>query len=149
MRKLHLASLTAALVALSSGPLAAQSQVAPTPATKAGTSKVASRDVIGALSLASAVSACELAINSKVPLQTGVISAAQAATFAITNLYNNQIEGISTSLKPEQIMTGNVIETIVRIKDGCYTKLNDTDKKYVDSIINEVQAQVKKQGGTK
>ncbi len=149
MRKLHLASLTAALVAFGSAPLAAQSQVAPAPAAKTGTPKAASRDVIGALSLASAVSACELAINSKVPLQTGVISAAQAATFAISNLYNNQIEGISTTLKPEQIMNGNVIETIVRIKDGCYTKLNDTDKKYVDGIISEVQTQLKKQGGSK
>ena len=149
MRKLHLAGLTAALVALGGGTLAAQAQVAPAPAAKTGAAKPASREVVNTLTLAGAVNACELAINAKVPLQTGVISAAQSATFAISNLYNHQIEGINASLKPEQIMNGNVIEMIVRVKEGCYTKLNDTDKKYVDTIVNEVQAQLKKQGPSK
>jgi len=150
VRKLHLASLTAALLVLGGGPLAAQSQVAPAPTAKTtGPAKPASRELINTLTLVGAVNACELAINAKVPVQTAVISGANSVAFAVTSLHNNQIEGISATLKPEQIANGTVIEIIGRVKQGCYAKLNDTDKKYIDNVITEVQAQLKKQGDAK
>lgn len=150
MRKLHLASLTAALVALGGGHLAAQAQVTPAPTAKTSApAKPASRDLVNTLTLVSAVNACELAINAKVPVQTAVVSGANSVAFAISTLHNNQIEGISATLKPEQIANGTVIEIIGRVKQGCYTKLNDTDKKYIDGVIAEVQAQLKKQGTAK
>jgi hypothetical protein len=150
VRKLHLASLTTALLALGVGSLPVQAQVAPAPtATTAAPAKPASRELINTLTLVGAVNACELAINSKVPVQTAVISGANSVAFAISSVYNSQIEGISASLKPEQIANGTVIEMIGRVKQGCYAKLNDTDKKYIDGVITEVQAQLKKQGGGK
>ena len=148
VRKLHLASLAAALLALSGGPLAAQTQGAPATTTKAAApAKPASRDLVNTLTLVGAVNACELAINAKVPVQTAVVSGANSVAFAISSLYNSQIEGISATLKPEQIANGTVIEMIGRVKQGCYAKLNDTDKKYIDGVIAEVQAQLKKQAG--
>lgn len=149
VRKLHLASLTAALVAFGGSPLAAQAQGTPAPTAKTATAKPASRELVNTLTVVGAVNACELAINAKVPLQTGVISAANSVTFAITNLHNSQIEGINATLKPEQLANGNLIEMIGRVKQGCYSKLNDTDKKYVDNVIAEVQAQLQKQGSGK
>jgi len=53
----------------------------------------------------------------------------------------------AAELKPEQIANGTVIEMIGRVKQGCYAKLNDTDKKYIDGVIAEVQAQLKKSAG--
>jgi hypothetical protein len=148
VRKLHLASLTTALLVLGVGSLQAQAQPAPAAKTSAPT-KPASRDLVNTLTLVGAVNACELAINSKVPVQTAVISGANSVAFAITSLHGSQIEGISASLKPEQIANGTVIEIIGRVKQGCYAKLNDTDKKYIDGVITEVQAQLKKQGDGK
>lgn len=148
VRKLHLASLTTALLALGVGSLPVQAQVAPAPTAKtSATAKPASRELVNALTLASAVNSCELAISSKVPIQTGVLSGANSVAFLISSLHNSQIEGISATLKPEQIANGTVIEIIGRVKQGCYAKLNDTDKKYIDGVITEVQAQLKKQGG--
>lgn len=138
---LKLASTVAMTIAsgLFAMPMAASAQTAePQPASN---SKPATMEMINSMTLAAAVSACDLAIGSKLPVQTAVLASSSAISFVVTSQYGSKIDN-SPKLQPEQILNGAVIQTIIPIKRGCYSKLNDTDKKFVDDIINQAQKQM-------
>ena len=106
--------------------------------------KPAGLEVINSLNLAAAVSACALAIEFKVPLETGIGSNAQAITYVITSQFGGQIVN-TTPLQPEQILNGTVVQTVFAVKQGCYSKLNDKDQKFVDQIVTAAEKQLKGQ----
>lgn len=120
-------------------PMAAIGQT-PTP-QPAANSKPASMEVMNSMTLAAAVSACELAIGAKLPLQTAVLASSSAISFVVTSQFGSKVDN-SPKLQPEQILNGAIIQTVVPIKGGCYTKLNDTDKKFVDEVIMQAQKQM-------
>lgn len=142
MHRLFSVRLAAALLtALSAAPLPALAQAA-------ALAKPASMETMTDLSLAAAVNACELAVESKIPVQNTVISNAKAITYVVTSRYGSQI-GSSTKLQAEQIVNGSIVQIVARVKQGCYPKLNAADKKFVDEVIADFEKQVKAQGGKK
>lgn len=120
----------------------------PSLAQAAAAAKPASMELMNDLSLAAAVNSCELAVESKVPVQSSVLSTAKAITYVVTSRYGSQI-GNTTKLQPEQIANGAIIQTVARVKQGCYGKLNATDKKFVDDVMADFEKQVKAQGKKK
>jgi len=140
--RLFSARLAAALLtALAAAPLPALAQAA-------APAKPASLEVVNDLALAAAVNVCELAVESKVPVQTSVLSTAKAITYVVTSRYGSQI-GNTTKLQPEQIANGTIIQTVGRVKQGCYAKLGAADKKFVDDVIADFEKQIKAQGQKK
>ncbi len=136
------ARLAAALLgALSLAPLAALAQAA-------APAKPASMELMNDMALAAAVTTCELAVESKVPVQTSVLSNAKAITYVVSSRYGGQI-GNTTKLQPEQIANGTIIQTVARVKQGCYPKLTAADKKFVDEVIADFEKQIKAQGQKK
>lgn len=146
--RLFPARLAAALLAaLSLAPLPALAQ-ATAPPKPGAPAKPASMELMNDMALAAAVNVCELAVDAKVPVQTSVLSTAKAITYVVTSRYGSQI-GNPTRLQPEQIANGTIIQTVGRVKQGCYAKLNATDKKFVDDVISDFEKQVKAQGQKK
>ncbi len=142
MHRLFSVRLAAALLtALSAAPLPALAQAA-------APAKPASMETMADLSLAAAVNACELAVESKIPVQNTVISNAKAITYVVTSRYGSQI-GNSGKLQAEQIANGSIVQIVARVKQGCYPKLTAADKKFVDDVIADFEKQVKAQGGKK
>lgn len=105
-------------------------------------------EVMNDMALAAAVNVCEMAVESKIPVQTTVISTAKAITYVVTSRYGGQI-GNATKLQPEQIANGTIVQTVARVKQGCYAKLNAADKKFVDDVIADFEKQMKAQGQKK
>ena len=96
------------------------------------------------LTLASAVSVCNLAVEQKVPVQSTVIAGAQSIAYVVTAKYGSQIAG-SGKLEVSQIVNGSVVQIVARVKEGCYPKITSADQKFVDSIIADFTKQVKAQ----
>jgi hypothetical protein len=90
------------------------------------------------------VNACELAIEEKLPVQKSVLSNAKAITFLVSNRYGSQVAGAG-KLTGEQIANGTIVQIVARVKQGCYAKLNATDKKFVDDVISELEKAAKSQ----
>jgi hypothetical protein len=107
--------------------------------------KPASPETVNDLTLAAAINVCELAVSSKVSVQSSTLSTAKSITYLLTSRYGGQI-GTSPKLQPEQIVNGIIIQTLIQVKQGCYDKLNAADKKFVDDVIADWEKQVKAQG---
>lgn len=138
-RSFHAWGAAAALAlttALPLPPLQAQAQGAAT--------KPASLEVMNDMALAAAVSVCELAIEEKLSVQKGVLSAAKAITYVVTSRYGSEVAG-SGKLQAEQIANGSIIQVLGRVKQGCYAKLSAADKKFVDEVLAEYEKAVKAQ----
>ena len=99
-------------------------------------------ELMNDLALTAAVSVCELAIEDKLPVQKSVLSNAKAITFLVTNRYGSQVAGAG-KLTNEQIANGTIVQIVARVKQGCYAKLNATDKKFVDDVISELEKAAK------
>lgn len=141
----HTSRLVLALLgAVSLLPLPVLAQAAPS----AASAKPASMELMGDLALTSAVSTCELAVEAKLPVEKSIISHAKAITYLVTNRYGSQV-GSSSKLQPDQIANGSIIQTVARVKQGCYAKLNATDKKFIDDVIADFEKQVKANKGGK
>ena len=142
MHRLFSVRLAAALLtALSAAPLPALAQAA-------APAKPATMEIMNDLSLAAAVNACELAVESKIPVQSTVISNAKAITYVVSSRYGSQI-GNSGKLQAEQIVNGSIVQIVVRVKQGCYPKLNATDKKFIDDVVADFEKQMKTQAPKK
>jgi len=96
------------------------------------------------LTLASAVSVCNLAVEQKVPVQSTVIADAQSIAYVVTAKYGSQIAG-SGKLEASQIVNGSVVQIVALVKDGCYPKITTADQKFLDSILADFTKQVKAQ----
>lgn len=121
---------------------------APVLAQAAAPAKPASQETLDDLTLAAAVNSCALAVDSKVPMQNAVFSNAQAITYVVVSRYGSQI-GTNPKLQPQQILDGAIVQTIARVKGGCYAKLNANDKKFIDDVMTQFEKQVKAQGQNK
>jgi hypothetical protein len=95
------------------------------------------QDAMNDMALAAAVSVCEMAVEEKVAVQKTVVSAAKAMTYVVTNRYGSQVANAGR-LEPEQIANGSIVQIVGRVRQGCYDKLNATDKKFVDDVLTEV-----------
>lgn len=95
------------------------------------------------MALAAAVSVCELAAESKVPVEKAVLSNAKAITYVVTSRYGSQVANAGR-LQPEQIANGAIIQVVGRVRQGCYAKLAGADKKFVDEVITEYSNAVQK-----
>ncbi len=120
--------------------------VAPLPALAQATApaKPASMDLMNDLALVAAVNACELAVDTKVPVRSSVLSTSKAIAYVVGSRYGGQI-GNTTKLQPEQIANGSIVQTVARVKQGCYAKLNAGDKKFVDDVLADFEKQIKSQ----
>jgi hypothetical protein len=137
--------VSAAVVALASVPLATGLSIAPARAqAQAAAAQPASMELMNDLALTAAVNACELAIEEKLPVQKSVLSNAKAITFLVSNRYGSQVAGAG-KLTGEQIANGTIVQIVARVKQGCYAKLNATDKKFVDDVISELEKAAKSQ----
>ncbi len=97
------------------------------------------------MALAAAVNVCELAVEEKIPVQKTVLAMAKAMTYVVTNRYGAQVAGAG-KLQPEQIANGSIVQVVGRVRQGCYDKLNATDKKFVDDVLSEVNRAMGSQG---
>ena len=97
--------------------------LAQSPGAAAAAAKPISLETMNDLALAAAVNVCELAVEQKV--------------------HGSQIAG-SGKLEASQIVNGSIVQIVVRVKQGCYPKINATDKKFVDEVITQYTAQVNK-----
>ena len=104
----------------------------------------ASVDTMNDLSLAAAVSVCNLAVEQKVPVQAATIAGAQSIAYVVTAKYGSQIAG-SGKLEASQIINGSIVQIVARVKEGCYSKVAAADQKFVDSVIADFTKQVKAQ----
>ncbi|NDC14332.1 MAG: hypothetical protein EBZ76_03805 [Synechococcaceae bacterium WB9_2_170] len=140
MSRSFLAVSAAVLSALSlqSAPVLAQA------APPAAAANPASLETMNDLTLASAVSVCNLAVEQKVPVQSSVIAGAQSIAYVVTAKYGSQIAG-SGKLEASQIVNGSIVQIVARVKEGCYPKIASADQKFVDSIIADFTKQVKAQ----
>jgi hypothetical protein len=77
-----------------------------------------------------------------------VISNAKAITYVVSSRYGSQI-GNSGKLQAEQIVNGSIVQIVVRVKQGCYPKLNATDKKFIDDVVADFEKQMKTQAPKK
>jgi hypothetical protein len=118
-------------------PAAAQAPAAP--------ARPISQDGMTDMALAAAVSVCEMAVEEKVAVQKTVVSAAKAMTYVVTNRYGSQVANAG-KLEPEQIANGSIVQIVGRVRQGCYDKLNATDKKFVDDVLAEVSRAMQGQG---
>ncbi len=131
------ARLAAALLGtLCLPPLPALAQAANTVATPASTQTMA--DLI----LAAAVNSCELAVSEKVPIEKISVSAAKSIAFVVETRHASQIQDAG-KVEPIQIFNATLAQTIVSIKNGCYAKLAQADKVFVDKMIDQLQKAVK------
>ena len=112
-----------------------QAQVAP-----AG--KPLSIETMNDLTLAAAVNSCEMAVESKIPVEKAVLSTAKAITYVVTSRYGSQIADTG-KLSPDQIANGTIIQIVGRVRQGCFDKLGAADKKFVDGILTEYSNAVK------
>ncbi|MBE9172337.1 hypothetical protein IQ216_04335 [Cyanobium sp. LEGE 06143] len=115
--------------------LAAATSLAPSALAQAA-AKPASMELMNDMALAAAVNVCELAVESKVPVEQVVLSNAKAITYVVTSRYGSQVANAGT-LQPEQIANGAIIQVVGRVRQGCYAKLAGADKKFVDDVITE------------
>ncbi len=99
---------------------------------------------MGDLALTAAVTACELAVGEKLPVQKSVIASAKAITFLVSNRYGSQVAGAG-KLSNDQIANGTIIQIVARVKQGCYDRITAADKKFVDEVISEVEKAAKSQ----
>ncbi|MCP9908905.1 hypothetical protein KBZ15_03100 [Cyanobium sp. BA20m-p-22] len=145
MTRLSLAWITASAIgapallgatALLGAPALAQSAAAP--------AKPVSIETMNDLALAAAVNVCELAVEQKLPVQNGVISNAKAITYVVSTLHGSEIAGTG-KLEASQIVNGTIVQIVGRVKQGCYAKITDADKKFVDEVIAQFTAQANKQ----
>jgi hypothetical protein len=104
-----------------------------------------SQQGMGDMALAAAVNVCELAVEEKVAVQKTVLAMAKAMTYVVTNRYGSQVANAGR-LEPEQIANGSIVQIVGRVKQGCYAKLNATDKKFVDDVLSEVSRAMNSQG---
>lgn len=132
-----IASAALTLAAVLPLPAVAQAQAAP-----AGP---ISQQSMGDMALAAAVNVCELAVEEKIPVQKTVLAMAKAMTYVVTNRYGAQVAGAG-KLQPEQIANGSIVQVVGRVRQGCYDKLNATDKKFVDDVLSEVNRAMGSQG---
>jgi len=108
----------------------------------------ASVETLNDLTLVAAVTACGLAVEQKVPVQTATVAGAQSIAYVVTAKYGSQIAN-SGKLEASQIINGSIVQIVARIKEGCYPKITADDKKFVDSVIADFTKQVKAQEGKK
>ncbi len=112
-------------------------------AQAAAAGKPATMELMNDMALAAAVNVCELAVESKVPVEKAVLSNAKAITYVVTSRYGSQVANAGT-LQPEQIANGAIIQVVGRVRQGCYAKLAGADKKFVDEVITEYSNAVQK-----
>lgn len=125
------ARLTAALMtALSVGPL-------PVLAQTGAAAKPASMEVMSNLTLAAAVSTCELALSSKIPVETSMVANAKAITYLVKSRYGGQIEQ-ADKLNDAIIFNVTAANIVAILKKNCYTKLTDSDKKFIDNSLASI-----------
>ena len=105
-------------------------------AQAAAAGKPATMELMNDMALAAAVNVCELAVESKVPVEQVVLSNAKAITYVVTSRYGSQVANAGR-LQPEQIANGAIIQVVGRVRQGCYAKLAGADKKFVDEVITE------------
>lgn len=117
--------------------------LAQSPGAAAAAGKPISLETMNDLALAAAVNVCELAVEQKVPVQNAVISNAKAITYVVTAVHGSQIAG-SGKLEASQIVNGTIVQIVGRVKQGCYSKINAADKKFVDEVITQYTAQMNK-----
>lgn len=125
-------------ISLQTAPVLAQA------APPAAAANPASLETMNDLTLASAVSVCNLAVEQKVPVQSSVIAGAQSIAYVVSAKYGSQIAG-SGKLEVGQIVNGSIVQIVARVKEGCYPKIAAADQKFVDSIIADFTKQVKAQ----
>ncbi|MCP9909902.1 trypsin-like peptidase domain-containing protein [Cyanobium sp. BA20m-p-22] len=113
--------------------------VAFSPASRFRKSSMAPIVRMNDLALAAAVNVCELAGARKVPAQNAVISNAKAITYLVTSVYGSEIAGTG-KLEASQIVNGTIVQIVGRVKQGCYAKITDADKKFVDEVIAQFTA---------
>lgn len=124
--------------------MAATTSLAPAAlAQAAAAGKPATMELMNDMALAAAVNVCELAVESKVPVEKAVLSNAKAITYVVTSRYGSQVANAGT-LQPEQIANGAIIQVVGRVRQGCYAKLAGADKKFVDEVIAEYSNAVQK-----
>jgi len=143
--RFSLAWLTAS--ALGASALLGTTALLGTPAlaqSSAPAAKPVTLETMNDLALAAAVNVCELAVEQKLPVQNGVISNAKAITYVVSSVHGSQIAGTG-KLDPAQIVNGTIVQIVGRVKQGCYAKITDADKKFVDEVIAQFTAQVNKQ----
>lgn len=122
---------------LSSGPVLAQAAAAPPAATKP-----ASIELMNDLTLASAVSVCNLAVEQKVPVQAAVVSTAQGIAYLVSAKYGNEIAS-SGKLEVSQVFNGTVVQVVAKVKEGCFPKISAADQKFVDNLLADFTKQIK------
>lgn len=122
---------------LSAGPVLAQAAGAPPAATQP-----ASVDLMNDLTLASAVSVCNLAVEQKVPVQSSVIATSQGIAYVVSAKYGSEIAG-SGKLEIGQIVNGTIVQVVARVKEGCYAKVSAADQKFVDNLLADFTKQLK------
>jgi hypothetical protein len=138
-----LAAAASATSALALGVASLAVPAAPVLAQAAAAAKPASMDLMNDLSLAAAVNVCELAVESKLPIEKTVLSTAKAITYVVTSRYGSQVANAG-KLQPEQIANGTIIQIVGRVRQGCYPKLGAADKKFVDDVLAEYSKAVNK-----
>jgi hypothetical protein len=116
---------------------------APVHAQAAAAARPASMELMNDLALAAAVNVCELAVESKIPVEKGVLSTAKSITYVVTSRYGSQVANAG-KLQPEQIANGSIIQIVGRVRQGCYPKLGTADKKFVDDVLAEYSKAVNK-----
>jgi hypothetical protein len=108
----------------------------PARAQAAAAAKPASMELMNDMALAAAVNACEMVVESKVPMEKAVVSSAKAITYVVTNRYGGQVANAGR-LEPEQIANGTIIQVVGRVRQGCYNRLGANDKKFIDDVLSE------------
>jgi hypothetical protein len=138
IRSLSARLTVALLTAFAAAPAPSLAQAAP------AAPKAASSENLESMILAAAVTSCQLAISQKVPIEKASIASAEAVAFVVSRRNGSQIEGVG-KLEMNQLVQGSFIQVIVGIKNGCYPKLEATDKQFVDNVYSQIEKSAKTQ----
>ena len=110
--------------------------------------KPATQIELNQLAAAGAITACESNMRNKIAIKDALPASALGVAWVIDNFHGGLVEGNSSKISIQQLVSGSYVQILGVIKGICYEKFSASDKKYVDEAIASISEQMKSQQKT-